>query len=63
MKIQLPTWSRIKETLENYRRVLIVARKPTLEEFKVVAKVNATGLALIGSIGFVIYLISVLLGA
>lgn len=63
MKLPIPTWSQIKETLENYRRVLIVARKPTLEEFKMVAKVNAVGIILIGGIGFVIYLIAVMLGA
>ena len=63
MRVMLPSWSKIKEILENYRRVLIVARKPTLEEFKRVAKINAVSLLLLGGVGFFIYLISVILGA
>jgi len=63
MKLSFISWSKIKETLENYRRVLIVARKPTLDEFKTAAKICAIGLVLIGGVGFVVYLIAVLVGA
>jgi protein translocase SEC61 complex gamma subunit len=52
----------IRETLRNYRRVMIVATKPTLPEFKESLKVCIVGLGIIGTIGFIIYLISILLG-
>jgi len=51
----------IKEKLQQYYRVLIIARKPDKEEFALVSKVCAEGIALIGFIGFLIYLIAVFL--
>ncbi len=56
-------FTELKEKLQAYHRVLIVARKPTWEEFRVVAKVTGVGMLLIGTLGFIIYIISVLLGA
>jgi protein transport protein SEC61 subunit gamma and related proteins len=38
-------------------RVLKVTKKPTNEEFKVIVKVSALGMLLIGFIGFLIQLI------
>ena len=63
MKLKLPSLSSIKEKLENYRRVLIVARKPTVKEFEISAKVTAIGVAIVGLIGYIIYLIFFVLGA
>lgn len=40
-----------------YGRVLKMTRKPTNEEFEKTAKITAIGILIIGSIGFVIYLI------
>ncbi|MCK5109157.1 MAG: protein translocase SEC61 complex subunit gamma [Methanosarcinales archaeon] len=40
-----------------YTRVLKLARKPSREEFIMIAKVAGAGILLIGFIGFVIYLI------
>lgn len=51
--IRLPGW------LAEYIRVLRMARKPTKEEFKMVAKVSIAGIAIIGTIGFLIYLLMV----
>jgi protein translocase SEC61 complex gamma subunit len=51
---------KIRERLENYRRVLQIAKKPDSEEFKTTAKICAIGIGIIGVIGFVLYLISVL---
>ncbi|HEY9205527.1 MAG TPA: protein translocase SEC61 complex subunit gamma [Candidatus Methanoperedens sp.] len=49
--------------LSEYLRVLKLTRKPSREEFTVIAKVAGAGILLIGFIGFVIYLlISVLPG-
>ncbi len=46
-----------------YFRVLKLTRKPTREEFTVIAKVAGAGILLVGLIGFIIYLlISVLPG-
>ena len=46
-----------KETL----RVLRVTKKPNKEEFKSVVKVTGLGMAIIGAIGFIIFLIVQLL--
>ncbi len=40
-----------------YLRVLKLTRKPTREEFTVIAKVAGAGILLIGLIGFIIYLL------
>ena len=52
---------KIKERLENYRRVLSIAKKPTADEFILTAKVCALGIAVVGVAGFLFYLLSVLL--
>jgi protein transport protein SEC61 subunit gamma-like protein len=41
--------------LQEYIRVLKLARKPTREEFNMIAKVSLAGIGLIGVIGFLIY--------
>ncbi|VVB95902.1 Protein translocase subunit SecE [uncultured archaeon] len=43
--------------LGEYIRVLKLTRKPTREEFNVIAKVAGAGILLVGFIGFVIYLL------
>ena len=43
--------------LSEYIRVLKLTRKPTREEFTVIAKVAGAGILLIGFIGFIIYLL------
>ncbi|MGC9059358.1 MAG: protein translocase SEC61 complex subunit gamma [Candidatus Aenigmatarchaeota archaeon] len=53
-------FSRIKETLESYKRVLFIAKKPDLEEFKKVSKICAIGMVILGFIGFLIYAFSIL---
>ena len=51
---------KIKETLENYIRVLRIARKPDREEFTFIAKVCGIGIGVVGVMGFVLYLIATL---
>ena len=41
--------------VEEYLRVLRLARKPTREEFTMIAKVSMAGIGLIGFMGFMIY--------
>jgi len=47
--------------LDEYLRVLKLARKPTREEFTVIAKVAGAGILLVGLIGFLIYLFMVVM--
>lgn len=50
----------IRERLASYRRVLQVAKKPTSDEYKKVARICALGILVIGGIGFATYAVSVL---
>jgi protein transport protein SEC61 subunit gamma-like protein len=43
--------------LGEYIRVLKLTRKPTREEYTVIAKVAGAGILLVGLIGFIIYLL------
>ncbi len=52
---------KIKETLEEYRRVIRVAVKPTKEEFVASAKIIALGVTILGIIGFMIHMTLLLL--
>jgi len=45
-----------KSLIDRIRRVLQVASKPTKEEFKTGSKISGLGIALIGIIGFAIFL-------
>ena len=50
-------FGRLKNTISNYKRVIDVAKKPEKEEFISSAKITGTGIALIGAIGFIIFLL------
>jgi protein transport protein SEC61 subunit gamma-like protein len=50
-------FGRLKNTFANYKRVVDIARKPEREEFISSAKITGTGIALIGAIGFIIFLL------
>ncbi len=52
----------LKEKLAEYKRVMQIARKPGKDEFKTTTKISFAGIALIGTIGFVIYLAFILTG-
>jgi len=47
--------------IKQYIRILKLTRKPSNEEFFTISKVAGAGILLIGIIGFVIYLIMVIL--
>ena len=49
----------VRETLKRYRRVLQVAKKPTMIELKRTTRICGIGFIIIGVIGFLFYLISV----
>jgi len=46
----------IERKLSEYRRILMLTRRPTREEFSTIAKVAALGIIIIGVVGFLIYL-------
>jgi len=51
---------KIKETLQNYLRVLKLTKKPSFSDWSFTARICAIGLVVIGVIGFLLYLASVL---
>ncbi len=51
----------ITNSLKQYVRILQLTRKPSMEEFLTISKVAGAGILLIGIIGFVIYLVMVLI--
>jgi len=53
---------RIKSFIGQCKRVLVVANKPDIEEFKASAKISAIGIAIIGVIGFAIFMVVQIIG-
>jgi len=53
--------SKLKEFGKECLRVLKVTKKPDAYEFKTIVKASALGIVIIGIIGFVIFLVKVLL--
>ncbi len=51
---------KIRDRIQNYIRVLKIAKKPSLDEFNEAIKICLTGLIVVGIFGFVVYVISVL---
>lgn len=52
---------KIKRFLKETYRVLRITKKPSKEEFRAAAKSTALGTAIIGAVGFLIFLIKQLL--
>lgn len=52
----------IKERLENYKRILMVTKKPSWSDFTFVTKICAIGTLIIGVLGLALYLVAVVLG-
>ncbi len=52
----------IKAGLRRYARVLQIARKPGKDEFVSSSKICALGMAVIGVVGFAIFLVFILSG-
>ena len=48
---------RLKSFSIECKRVFKVTKKPSMDEFKIVSKVSAIGVAVIGALGFLIHLI------
>ena len=59
VKVKMPEVSKqsISEFFRKYLRVLKLARRPTKDEFFKISAVAAAGIAVIGVLGFIIYLV------
>jgi protein transport protein SEC61 subunit gamma and related proteins len=53
--------SRLKRFLKETWRVLRITKRPNADEFKNLVKVTGLGIAIIGALGFIIFLIKQLL--
>ena len=51
---------KILETLKEYSRVLKIAKKPEWDDFADTAKICLIGMAVLGLIGFVLYMIFIM---
>jgi protein transport protein SEC61 subunit gamma and related proteins len=47
----------IKRTYDEWKRVLRITKKPDMTEFKMIVKVSGLGIAIIGSIGFLVHML------
>ncbi|MBS3095144.1 protein translocase SEC61 complex subunit gamma [Candidatus Woesearchaeota archaeon] len=48
--------ARLKNFIVECKRVFLITKKPSMQEFKTIVKVSAIGMLLIGFIGFIITL-------
>jgi protein transport protein SEC61 subunit gamma-like protein len=55
--MQLNIGSMLRSFVDSSKRVLIIAKKPTWDEFQVMAKVTGIGIIIIGVIAYAVYLI------
>mgnify|MGYP005858004535 CR=1 FL=1 len=52
---------KLSNTVKQYIRILKLTRKPSNEEFLTISKVAGAGILIIGLLGFIIYLLMVLI--
>ena len=56
MEVQDAKSQKVKRFIKEAVRVLRITKKPSKEEYKSIVKVTSLGIAVIGAIGFVIFL-------
>ncbi len=54
-------WIRLKSFVQECKRVLLLTKKPSKEEYTIIMKVTAAGMVIIGIIGFMINMIGKML--
>ena len=54
---------KLKRTIDDYIRVIKIAKKPTKEEYKAMIKVTGLGILIVGFIGFTIQMLKQLIQA
>jgi len=47
----------VSKTIKSYLRILKLTKKPSRQEFLMIAKVAGVGIILIGFVGFIIYVL------
>lgn len=52
----------MEDLIRQFKRVIKVSRKPDRSEYLDVAKVTGIGILIIGAVGFIVMIVSVLLG-
>lgn len=52
----------LKKFVEDSRRIFVVSKKPTIQEYKQMAIIIGLGIIFIGILGFLIYLLFALTG-
>jgi len=50
-------WLKLKHFFSECVRVLKITKKPSNAEFKTIVKVSALGIAVIGMVGFIVFLL------
>ncbi len=53
--------AKIQRWFQEYKRVLLVTKKPTKEEFITIVKISGLGILLIGLLGFIVQMIEYML--
>jgi len=61
MEVQDTKSQKVKRFIKESMRVLRITKKPSKEEYKSIVKITSLGIAVIGLIGFVIFLAKQLL--
>ena len=61
MEFQESKKAKVKRFIKETIRVLRITKKPTKEEYKSIVKVTGLGIAIIGALGFVKFLLKQLL--
>ncbi len=55
LNLDIKTWpQKIMHTLREYKRVILVSRKPDIEELSEISKISGIGILIIGFIGFLL---------
>lgn len=52
----------LKERFQNYARILSIAKKADKEDYLDTVRICGIGIAVVGSIGFFFYIVSILVG-
>ena len=52
---------RVREYIGSWRKILVLARRPDNEEYMLLLRLNILGFLLVGSIGYLIQLIYILI--
>ena len=56
MEIQETKTQKVKRFIKESVRVLRITKKPSKEEYKSIIKITSLGIAVIGAVGFIIFL-------